>query len=154
MFDPSMTLVCTALGPVMQELAADPASTTAWSTASATLAHHGVEAEGDAELFAAIEARDAEAMNVIVSGWTAGDRLMLEHDRGVLKRALKAYRKSLKVTLLDAESSMAGGPMSAGRKSSIVGIVPPARYPAEVWNELVRQKRLIDCGRGMYELVE
>ena len=42
--------------------------------------------------------------------------------------------------------------MSAGRESNIVGIVPPERYPREVWDTLVRQKKLVDRGRGTYEL--
>ncbi|MCB9908556.1 MAG: hypothetical protein H6830_12620 [Planctomycetes bacterium] len=77
---------------------------------------------------------------------------MLERDRDVLKRAMKAYRKTLKVTILAAESSLGGGPMSGGRKSSIVGITPPDRYPREVWEELVRQGRLLGGTRGTYEL--
>ncbi len=147
-----MTLLCSALEAVTRELSGDPASDGAWSTAHSELGYYGISAEDDAELFAAVESRDASKLAEIVVQWASGDRLMLEHDRGVLKRALKAYRKRLKVTLLDAESSVAGGPMSAGRRSSIVGIVPPERYPREVWDELVRQKRLIDDGRGMYEL--
>ena len=34
--------------------------------------------------------------------------------------ALKAFKKRLKVTRLDAESSVAGGPLSSGRKADIV----------------------------------
>ncbi|MCP3920929.1 MAG: hypothetical protein GY711_35825 [bacterium] len=77
---------------------------------------------------------------------------MLEHDRGVLKRALKAFRKSLKVTLLADESTLGGSAMSGGRKSTIVGIRPPERYPRETWDELVRQGRLKYAGHGTYEL--
>lgn len=147
-----MSLLCSVLETVVRELAGDPASDGAWSTARGALDDYGVSAEDDAELGAAIESRDASTLGAILSQWASGERLMLERDRGVLKRALKAYRKRLKITLLDAESSVAGGPMSAGRKSSIFAIVPPDRYPREVWDELVRQKRLVDGGRGMYEL--
>ena len=70
----------------------------------------------------------------------------------MLKRALKAFRKRLKVTLLDAETSLSGGPMSSGRQSSIVAVTPPDRYPRAVWDELVRQGRLKDARHGMYEL--
>ena len=42
--------------------------------------------------------------------------------------------------------------MSAGRSSNIVGIVPPDRYPREVWDHLVRQKRLVADKQGTYEL--
>ena len=34
----------------------------------------------------------------------------------------------------------------------VCGIVPPERYPREVWDTLVRQKKLVDRGRGTYEL--
>ncbi len=152
MNDPAMSLLCSALESVASELAGDPASDGAWASAHEALDHYGISAEDDAELAAAVESRDASTLAEIVSQWAAGERMMLEHDRGVLKRALKAYRKRLKVTLLDAESSVAGGPMSAGRESNIVGIEPPERYPREVWDELVRQKRLVDRGRGTYEL--
>ena len=155
MSDASMTLVLTALEVVVRELSEQPehaASEGPWSAARATLAHHGVSAEDDEQLDAAIAARDATTLAAIHAQWISGERLMLERDRAVLKRALKAYRKRLKVTVLEAESSVAGGPMSAGRKSGIVGIVPPERYPQEVWDELVRQKRLVYGGYGTYEL--
>jgi len=152
MNDPSMTLVSSALESVLRDLAGGVDGSVAWAAAREALVHHGVAADVDPELSAAIDARNTDALTAIVAGWTSGKRLMLERDRDVLKRALKAYRKSLKVTVLDAESSVAGGPMSAGRKSSITGIIPPNRYPREVWDELVRQKKLIHAGRGIYEL--
>ena len=152
MQDPEMTLLSSALAAIAPELGDGPAGEAAWSAARGALSHYGVGAHHDAELVAAIEERDTEALRSILSQWASGKRLMLERDRDVLKRALKAYRKRLKVTLLDAESSVAGGPMSAGRRSNIVGIVPPDRYPREVWQELVRQKRLVDRGHGTYEL--
>ena len=65
---------------------------------------------------------------------------------------MKAYRKSFKVTVLDAESSLGGGPMSSGRKSTITGIMPPRRYPIDVWDYLVHQGRLLGGARGIYEL--
>ena len=97
-------------------------------------------------------AQDVDELRSIIEQWFSGKRHLLEHDRAVLKRALKAYRKSLKVTVLAAESSLAGGPMSSGRKSEIVGIRPPDRYPRAVWNELARQGRLLDAKQGLYEL--
>ena len=71
-----------------------------------------------------------------------------------LKRAFKAFKKRLKLTRLDAESSIAGGPLSSGRSSGIVAITPPHEFPQAVWDELVRQGRLKPSGRGMYELTE
>ena len=152
MLDANMTLLCSGLEAVLRELEADPANAAAWAEAQDALVRYEVGPEDDPELAAAIEARDRERLNELVCRWVSGERLLLERDRGVLKRALKAFRKRLKVTVLDAESSVAGGPMSAGRESHIVGIVPPERYPREVWDHLARQKRLSDRGKGTYEL--
>jgi hypothetical protein len=71
-----------------------------------------------------------------------------------LKAALKAFKKRLKVTRLDAESNLNYGPMSSGNKGQIVAISPPNQFPQAVWNELVKQGKLNSAGRGMYELVE
>lgn len=71
-----------------------------------------------------------------------------------LKAALKAFRKRLRLTRLDDESSIAGGPTGSGRRSHIVAIMPPQQYPATVWEELVRQGKLKKAGGGTYELVE
>ena len=71
-----------------------------------------------------------------------------------LKTALKAFRKRLKLTRLDAESNISGGPLSSGGNSEIVAISPPNQFPQGIWDELVKQKRLKYVGHGMYELVE
>jgi len=71
-----------------------------------------------------------------------------------LKLALKAFRKRLKLTRLDAESKLGVGPMSGGAKSGIVAITPPDQYPKCVWDELVRQGKLKSGTHGMYSLVE
>jgi hypothetical protein len=70
-----------------------------------------------------------------------------------LKKALKAFRKRLKLTRLDAESSISGGPLSR-QKPSIVAIAPPSEFPQAVWDALVQQGKLRPAGRGLYELVE
>ena len=69
-----------------------------------------------------------------------------------LKRALKAFKKRLKLTRLDQESNLGGGPMSGGRDSGIVAIRPPDQYPRVVWETLVEQGRLKHAGHGQYEL--
>ena len=69
-----------------------------------------------------------------------------------LKAAFKAFKKRLKLTRLDEESNIGGGPLSGGRKSAIVAIEPPNQFPAAVWEELVRQGKLKRSGRGQYEL--
>jgi hypothetical protein len=70
-----------------------------------------------------------------------------------LKGALKAFKKRLKLTRLDAESQLSKNPLSTGRGSGIVAIAPPAAYPQAVWDELVRQNKLKKAGQGQYELV-
>jgi len=75
-------------------------------------------------------------------------------DRQTLKRAMKAFRKRLKLTRLDQESSLGYGPITGGRKSDVVAIQPPNQYPKEVWAELVKQGRLKDAGQGFYELID
>lgn len=69
-----------------------------------------------------------------------------------LKRALKAFKKRLKLTRLDDESALGGHGMSGGRSSGVVAISPPDQYPRAVWDELVRQGKLKTSGRGLYEL--
>lgn len=71
-----------------------------------------------------------------------------------LKLALKAFKKRLKLTRLDAESRIGVGPMSSGASWGIVAIVPPNQYPRSVWDELVKQGKLKNEGGGMYSLVE
>ncbi len=71
-----------------------------------------------------------------------------------LKNALKAFKKRLKLARLDDESRLGHGPMSGGGRSGITAITPPAKYPAEVWEELHRQGKLRRAGSGMYELPE
>jgi len=70
-----------------------------------------------------------------------------------LKQALKAFRKRLKLTQLDEESKLGGGPLSHNR-ARIVAIMPPNQFPQAVWDELVKQGKLKKAGGGTYELVE
>jgi hypothetical protein len=77
-----------------------------------------------------------------------------EIDTGTLKAAMKSFRKRLKLTSLDHESSLGRSPLTGGRKAGIVAIQPPDRFPKQVWQELARQGRLKDAGRGFYELVD
>jgi hypothetical protein len=72
----------------------------------------------------------------------------------VLKAALKAFKKRLKLTQLDDSSRIGRGPMSGGQQSSILGITPPDQYPREVWEALVKQGRLKNAGSNMYSLVQ
>ena len=70
-----------------------------------------------------------------------------------LKQAFKAFKKRLKLTQLDEESKLGGGPLSHGR-ARIVAMSPPIQFSQAVWDELVKQGKLKKAGGGMYELVE
>ncbi|MBP8303199.1 MAG: hypothetical protein KBE04_03625 [Phycisphaerae bacterium] len=69
----------------------------------------------------------------------------------VLRSALKAFKKRLKLTALDEDSRLGKGPFSGGSQG-VVAITPPSQFPREVWEELVRQGRLRNSGHGLYEL--
>lgn len=71
-----------------------------------------------------------------------------------IKRAMKAFRKRLKLMRLDDESRLGHNAMTAGRKSTISGVSPPEQYPKEVWEELVERGRLRKLPQGIYEIVE
>jgi hypothetical protein len=70
-----------------------------------------------------------------------------------LKAAFKTFKKRLKLTRLDHESRISGGPLT-GRSSSIVAISPPNQYPTAVWEELVRQGKLKKMEGGTYGLAD
>lgn len=148
MFDPMNALLSSRLIEVVQELT-EGGGDDAWQRARSAIR---TAKDEDEELATIVAAEDADELRTLVEAWLAVRRPLPESDRGVLKRAMKAYRKRLKLTQLDAESTIGGGPMSSGRASSILGINPPDRYPREVWDELVRQGRLRNAGHGMYEL--
>jgi hypothetical protein len=76
------------------------------------------------------------------------------HPPEELLRALKAFKKRLKLTKLDSESKLGYGPMTGGRPSGIVAITPPNQYPRSVWDALVAQGKLKKGSQGQYELVK
>jgi hypothetical protein len=149
MFDAQFALLSKHLESIAAKLGTSDASAALWRDARESL---GASRATDPDLAAAIDAEDAGGLRAILGDWSSSKRHLPEQDRELLKRAMKAFRKSLKVTRLDAESSIAGGPMSAGRHSGILGVTPPSRYPREVWDELVRQGRLRGGKQGIYEL--
>jgi len=71
-----------------------------------------------------------------------------------LKAAMKAFRKRLKLTKLNEESKLGRSPMTSGKQSQVAAIMPPHQYTKDVWDELVRQGKLKDAGRGFYRLAE
>lgn len=69
----------------------------------------------------------------------------------ILKRAMKAFKKRLKLTALDEDSRLGRGPFSGGA-TGVCAIQPPNQYPLAVWEELCRQGKLHHSGHGLYEL--
>ncbi len=72
-------------------------------------------------------------------------------DPETLRKALKAFKKRLKLTALDDDSRLGKGPLSGGAKG-VCAITPPMEFPREVWDELARQGKLRSIGQGLYEL--
>lgn len=149
MFDAQMSLLTTVLQHVVAAHAAGDGEADAWEAARQALAPTRAS---EPELAAIVDAKDAGALKLLVAQWTGGQRPLPVQDREVLKRAMTAFRKSLKVTRLHDESGLTPNAMTSGRHSTIQGIMPPPRYPPEVWQELARQRRLIAAKHGIYEL--
>ena len=70
-----------------------------------------------------------------------------------LKKALKAFKKRLKLTRLDDESKLGHSPLTGGG-AKVVSIQAPNGFGREIWEELVAKGFLKNEGRGFYELVE
>src|ERR1700733_2847810 len=68
-----------------------------------------------------------------------------------LKRALKAFKKRLKLTRLDDESGLSRG---GGEKRGIMGITPPSGHPPGIWEELVSLGKLKREMSNTYSLVD
>jgi hypothetical protein len=69
-----------------------------------------------------------------------------------LKKALKAFKKRLKLTRLDDQSKIGHGPLSGGSKDEVVSIQPPSGFGREIWEELAEQGYLKRDGQGFYNL--
>ncbi len=75
-------------------------------------------------------------------------------DSDTMKSALKAFRKRLKITRLDAESRLGVGPMTGGRSHNIDAIIPPNDFARIVWESLVITGKLRNTGAGFYALTD
>jgi hypothetical protein len=71
-----------------------------------------------------------------------------------LRKALKAFKKRLKLTRLDSDSKIGHGPLSGTGKTEIVAIQPPVGFGREIWEELADKGFLRRDTAGFYELVE
>ena len=70
-----------------------------------------------------------------------------------MKKALKAFKKRLKLTQLEEDSRLGKGPLSKSH-AKVISIQPPSGYGREVWEELANQGFLKRDGGGFYQLVE
>ena len=70
-----------------------------------------------------------------------------------MKKALKAFKKRLKLTRLDDESKLGRSPLT-GNKDKVMSIQPPSGFGREIWEELADKGFLKRDGVGFYELVE
>jgi hypothetical protein len=69
-----------------------------------------------------------------------------------LKKALKAFKKRLKLTQLDEDSRL-GRSALTGARNRIVSIQPPLGFGNAVWEELADKGYLKRDGIGFYELI-
>ncbi len=69
------------------------------------------------------------------------------------RKALRAFKKRLKMTQLDEDSRLGHGPLSKGGAGKVVSIQPPAGFGREIWEELADLGYLRRDGVGFYELV-
>ncbi|MGE5610276.1 MAG: hypothetical protein ACM359_13565 [Bacillota bacterium] len=70
-----------------------------------------------------------------------------------LRKALKAFKKRLKLTQLDDDSRLGVGPLKTGARSKVVSIQPPAGFGSAIWEELADKGFLKRDTAGFYELV-
>lgn len=71
-----------------------------------------------------------------------------------IRKALKAFKKRLKLTRLDDDSKLGRSPLSGTPRERVVAIQPPAGFGREIWEELADKGYLRRDGVGFYELVE
>ena len=78
----------------------------------------------------------------------------MPHTEDELHKALRAFRKKLKLMRLDDDSKIGHGPMSSGQREKIISMQPPSGFGREIWEELADKGYLKRDGVGFFELVE
>lgn len=142
---------------------ADPAGGPVWGVVHRALIKSPID---KAEAAAVIARRDVAALEAIAARLqgrvpeVTGEPAAVEPDPvdavdpETMKKAMRAFRKRLRLTRLDEESRLGVGPMTGGKHSQVSAIIPPNDFPRPVWDALVRAGRLHDRKQGFYELVE
>ena len=70
----------------------------------------------------------------------------------LLRDAMKAFRKRFKLMSLDHESKLGRSPLSTGKSAAFDSILPPEKFPSDVWRVLVAKGELESTGRGFYKI--
>jgi len=100
--------------------------------------------------------KDADGLDHLIAGLEnptpAKQEGLPEYPPGERDRALRAFKKQLRVTRLADESKLGGRYTSGGRKSQVDAMQPPADFPREIWKVLAREGKLKDTGGGFYML--
>src|SRR5690606_5208994 len=148
-------LLHTALERVLAELdaGAEPAAVGQAAGRAIRAARDDDPEIGDSDAGVAVELQERDELARLVAGWRDGTLALPVADRAVLKRAMKALRKRLKLARLDDESSLGGRGLTGGRQSAISAVRAPEQYPTEVWELLARLGRVRDLGHGLLEPV-
>ncbi len=68
------------------------------------------------------------------------------------KKALKAFKKRVKMHQLEDDSTLGRSPLT-GARSKIVSIQPPSGFGRDVWDQLADKGYLKRDSGGFYELV-
>lgn len=68
-----------------------------------------------------------------------------------LKKALKAFKKRMKLARLDDESGLS---RAGGKRSGITGVQPPPGHPPGIWEELVQAGKLKREMGNTYSVVD
>lgn len=71
-----------------------------------------------------------------------------------LHKALRAFRKRVKLNQLDDDSKLGRSPMTGRESDRIVSIQPPAGFGKEIWEELAEKGYLKRDGIGFYGLTD
>ena len=76
-------------------------------------------------------------------------------DKEELKRAMKAFKKRLKLMRRDDESKLGGGAFTQGKASGLAGIRPPDGFPEGIWKALEAKGRLkrVPGTKDIYEWI-
>ena len=77
----------------------------------------------------------------------------MPHTEEELKKALKVFKKRLKLTRLDDASKLGHSPLTNSGREQVVSMQPPAGFGREIWEELADKGYLKRDGVGFYELV-